>query len=130
MGVKSQVSRCLDRLVAPLFRMSNSGRVLFFPFGALGRGRVVPDWATSAQLRTGARHAWLAFFCVLLPLLAVFMTLTPNIWVLLVMLFLALLEYLAFMATLIKGLEISGHRMLDCDGSAEPPAVQQLPQDI
>jgi Flp pilus assembly protein TadB len=46
----------LDSFADPLFKTDAEGRIVFFPNGKLGRGRIVPDAATAEGLRKTVKY--------------------------------------------------------------------------
>jgi hypothetical protein len=47
----------LDSFADPLFKTDAEGRIVFFPNGKLGRGRIVPDAATALKLHNTVKYA-------------------------------------------------------------------------
>jgi hypothetical protein len=48
-----------DGLTASSFKRDESGRLIFYPWGTLGKGRVAPDNASGEKLRTTVRSYYL-----------------------------------------------------------------------
>ncbi|MFV0298705.1 MAG: hypothetical protein ACK5JT_21590 [Hyphomicrobiaceae bacterium] len=49
-----------DSLVEPTFKRDAAGRVVYFPFGPMARGRILPDDAFADRMRTRLRHYYMA----------------------------------------------------------------------
>ena len=81
MAIMTYVHTYFETLTEPMFQRDERGRELFFPWGMGSRGRVVPDAATGAQIRSQMKWAWLVFFFGLIPIMGAITTLIPNIWV-------------------------------------------------
>lgn len=66
------VTRYFDSLVNPLFARDSQGRFVFYPYGALGRGRILPDEATAERIRRRVRVGYMLFFLILIPAMGYF----------------------------------------------------------
>lgn len=67
----SIISRYLDGLVDPMFSTDDQGRRTFYPFGVLGRGRILPDAARAEALRRRARIVTGCVFAIIIPAIAI-----------------------------------------------------------
>lgn len=58
----------LDGLAEPLFKHDAEGRIVFFPAGRMGKGRILPDEATAASLKTTVKYGTLAMIAAIIVL--------------------------------------------------------------
>ena len=97
----------LASMVDPLFKTTASGQRAFFPFGVLGRGRVLPDEQTERAIRRITK--WLyGLSWILLALFAVkhqdWLVLFGSVWGMLAI-------YYAIIYAKIRGLPLADERM-------------------
>jgi hypothetical protein len=60
--------RYFDSLTNPLFKQDAEGRHVFFPMGVLAAGRTLPDADAAEVMRRRVRGMYMAFFCVVIPI--------------------------------------------------------------
>jgi hypothetical protein len=105
-----------DRLAEVTFKKDQRGRDVFFPFGAHGKGRVLPDAAAAARIRRRIKTAirtTLVVAAVLLISLFFFFDVTPMTALVGVMLMIALALTSRYLLTwpLVRSLPISDEKL-------------------
>lgn len=112
MSIRSAVTMYFDNLVEPMFQRDEEGRDLFFPMGLGSKGRIVPDAATNARLRSALRTGYMVFFLAILPAASVLSVWTPKgALPLVAFVGVVTVMQLAYTSWLARGLEVTRRRM-------------------
>ncbi|MCB1548129.1 MAG: hypothetical protein KDJ41_09915 [Hyphomicrobiaceae bacterium] len=98
-----------DGLTGASFKTDPQGRTVFYPFGVLAKGRIVPDDAAERALKRQLKTAYMVFLPATVAIAAV--GVSSNLMLTLALITLLTVSFQLFVSSLIKGYARSDERL-------------------